>query len=277
MNWLRQGWIKLLVLLIVTEPSHIAGNKSIRISCGGPVAGLDPIIGCFASLGTTRYVNFENGKMRGPGGSSVIEKLNTRGCVFSFDLGVLVVPGYYQCGTVLPAEKNGTEYALFAAFNVSIPEVMKSRERPRVGVPTPTISITTQRDVEGHTNHTTSWTAENTGFTFIWVAFTTLGVGTLILAGIAAFLLTRLKKSKKQIWPSDASVNPKTWRYSYPLGGDKFSLPPSQDEPSLQDVPPPMELIPADSITRYITKCPSSQKGSCACLKSPPSMCERFV
>ena len=95
--------------------------------------------------------NFENGKMRGPGGSSVIEKLNTKGCVFSFDLGVLVVPGYYQCGTVLPAEKNGTEYALFAAFNVSIPEAMKSRERHRVGVPTPTISITTQRDVEGHT------------------------------------------------------------------------------------------------------------------------------
>ena len=276
---LKRTLAKLLALWMVTNPSQQLCEKLIRINCGGSPKDQGPTIGCFASLGTTRFINYENGIMKGPGGESIIEKAENQNCIFILHMGASVVPGYYQCGTAWATERNKTEYTLFTAFNVSVRGVPRLEEEPKVEVGAPTKSPTTQSRPNEYSGNPHSRSEKDTSFIIIWLILVSLGVGILILTVFTVLMMVKSRNNRRRTWPAAPSATSRPLVHPTPTQKRvTFSLPPPlRDETPTQDIPPPMNLIPADSITRYITKSPSVQKVSCTCLKSPTSSRENFV
>ena len=258
---------------------------TMRMNCGGPAKGFKTIKGCFASLGTTRYATFEDGSMEGPGQSATIQMVNKSLCVLTLMLGPSLIPGFYRCGSILPSKGEQAEHALFAAFNVSSSGVgtmepvelrnTSDHEEALAGYPseeTTVANLTATRE---------------TGLTLSvpYVILVVLGVSAaLLLAAITGMMIKTVGTRRYERSPPGTGRSMPAARRSYGSYSSFYQPSNKLRQPKLTtsedptvEFPPPMDLIPAESIARYISRCPPAQQKWCTCPKKPFSPSDNLV
>ena len=274
MTRLRTLFVKIQTLFVLRALILQAKGDLLEIDCGGPDTGHTTIIGCFASLGNTKYINFKNGAMPGPGKNTKIGMIDFKSCILTVELEDPLTPGYYQCGILLPGGANQTRYAIYSAFNVSF-TAAKQRNDTQKGLGSLPSSVNESRFMNG--SETQGGERKSLGVPINMLICLSIGTIISIIMATAASTWAYFARYRRKIVPISSSKESEAWRFSCPLDGS-FYKSTSLDGGEVQiEVPPPMELIPAESITRYTSKYPSYQKSGCACVKSPIQHKEQFV
>ena len=223
--------------------------------------------------------------MEGPGQDTTLEMVNKSLCVLTMLLGPSLIPGLYQCGSVLPSNGEQTEYALFAAFNTSTAEmgtVGRVEHTNTSGYEK--ASVTYLPEETDSTQPTTTREAEIPP-SVTSVILIILGLSASVLCTALTYMTIKYVRTRRYEWSSpptrrSASFSGRSYGsyYSYYQPSNKLRRPEltTHEDPTIE-FPPPMDLIPADSIARYIQRCPPTQQTSCACPKKPFSPLEQFV
>ena len=263
--------VEIISILISTSPSMQMSGSHITFSCGERKNVQKEIIGCFASLGNTKYANLEDGPMRGPGGASKIELLQKRKCIFTLELGHLLTPGYYQCGLILSTRGNGTEVALFTSFNASTHMAEQSSRAPIKK--TPILKTSTLKPETSETDSPIQETNGDHNMSQFGIAAVTtaLLLCLTVLVTILVLLIFKYKKNGKWMTPPKGVTRHQ--KPILPKRSRDHQTPLFEEEELFTMVPPPMDIIPAESIERYVKRCISPSMKPCGCTKPR----EKFV
>ena len=228
---------------------------SIWVDCGGVFEDYKSIIGCFGALDSNRHIIYKNGIMDSPGENFSIRMHNWTQCFMRMDLEQPPSPGYYQCGSVVREPNNQTKYAFWTSFRITDPVDEKIQ-----------MNLTkrnTTKNVEAHNVPMAARSPKSPNErqllsgTSILLKLTTAGVSFMVFVTIARF--ARKKLCKDQLTPprSNLDLNKTSKYYSNDLE---------------ITIPPAMDLIPTDSLSRWIRKketVTSDPQPSCSCIQGP--------
>ena len=262
MNYLPKILAKLLALLTTVAPSAQSRGGTLQLNCSGQLGGKVAIAGCFASEGNTRYVNLKNGQMKGPGGSSILDFTDKKECILSIEMEAPLIPGHYRCGIILQIGENNTDFVLITSFRASSPqeEGSSTQFRTQNEAAGKRGDIATKQKMGPQNKRPTM--GGLAGLPAAVVAFTSLGWCASILVIVLVYLGLRQKTSTRGETPMTSSTAPLRSILTRPPDRTNCLERVFQDQDPPEDIPPPMKIIPVDSITRYLSKYSSPHQKS---------------